>query len=79
MGKLKKGVSELRRKASEIFCSRRSRRLGWVRAISNKNCARKNNQKGSLDYSEALIDNTVNKEATPQGCSDVVKMGFLQS
>ena len=79
MGNLTKGGPELERKASDIFCSRRSSRLEWVRAISNKKCARKGNQKGSLDYSEALIDNTVNKETTPQGCSDAVKMGFLQS
>lgn len=79
MGKLTKGGSKPGRKASDIFCSRRSSRLEWVRAISSKKCARKGNQKGSSDYSEALIDNTVNKEITPRGCSDVIKMGFLQS
>lgn len=78
MGKLTKGGSELGSKASDIFCGRSSR-LEWAKAISNKKCARNAKQKGPLDYSKALIDNTVNKEITPQGCSDAVKMGFLQS
>lgn len=79
MGKLTKRGPGLGRKDSDIFCSRKSSRLEWIRAISNEKFSRKCNQTGSLDYSKALIDNTVNKETTPQGCSDVVKMGFLQS
>lgn len=54
-------------------------RLARVRAISNKKCIRKCKQKGSLDFCKTLIDNTVNKETAPQGCSDAVKIGFLQS
>lgn len=53
--------------------------LAWVRVIPNKKCTRKRKQKGSLGYCKTLIDNTVNKETTPQGCSDAVKMGFLRS